>query len=167
MFKTFPENSKVAENSDNGRRKRRGGEERSKGCRSADSVGEEHTSYNNEIRDLNLELTELQSLRVSDSAAPEIPRMSHTPPQGKPPKIPTEPASLRAPLSRSAFSKPKPVVPGEQKVTNEIPHLKSTATFPQRGIAKLQNRKHNTERRSEVRPNNPTNTVDRRRRGGR
>ncbi|CAN6541225.1 unnamed protein product [Malus baccata var. baccata] len=90
----------------------------------------DHTSYNNEIRDLNLELTELQSLRVSDSAAPEIPRMSHTPPQGKPPKIPTEPASLRAPLSRSAFSKPKPVVPGEQKVTNEIPHLKSAPITP-------------------------------------
>ncbi|CAB4288181.1 unnamed protein product [Prunus armeniaca] len=99
------------------------------------SVTEGQTGLNNETRDSNLELTELQSLRVSGSASPspEISGQSLTP--GKPPKVPTEPASRRASFSRSAFSKPKsrfvePVPPGEMKVTDENTQLKSTANSP-------------------------------------
>ncbi|XP_009340447.2 mechanosensitive ion channel protein 10 [Pyrus x bretschneideri] len=84
-------------------------------------VGEERTSYNNETRDLNLHLTELQSLRVSGSSSPEIPRLSRTPPPGKPWKIPTEPTSLQAPFSRSVFSKPK------SRFVEPFPQLKSIA----------------------------------------
>ncbi|XP_068342533.1 mechanosensitive ion channel protein 10-like [Pyrus communis] len=99
------------------------------------SVGEEHTRYSNEIRDSNLQLTELQSLRVSGSASPEIPKPSPSPPPGKPPKIPAEPTSRRASFSRSTFSKPKSrfvetVPPAEKKATDEIPQLKSTANSP-------------------------------------
>ncbi|KAM1047211.1 hypothetical protein ACFX2C_026598 [Malus domestica] len=94
------------------------------------SGGEEHTRYSNEIRDSNLQLTELQSLRVSGSASPEIPK-----PSPSPPKIPAETTSRRASFSRSAFSKPKsrfvePVSPAEKKATDEIPQLKSTANSP-------------------------------------
>ncbi|KAM0974934.1 mechanosensitive ion channel protein 10-like isoform X1 [Malus sylvestris] len=83
------------------------------------SVGEERTSYNKETRDLNLQLTELQCLRVSGSSSPEIPRPSRTLPPWKPPKIPTEP--LRPPFSRSVFSKPK------SRFVEPFPQLKSTA----------------------------------------
>ncbi|BBH08231.1 mechanosensitive channel of small conductance-like 10 [Prunus dulcis] len=90
------------------------------------SVTEGQTGLNNETRDSNLELTELQSLRVYSG-------QSLTP--GKPPKVPTEPASRRASFSRSAFSKPKsrfvePVPPGEMKVTDENTQLKSNANSP-------------------------------------
>ncbi|KAH7519258.1 mechanosensitive ion channel protein 10 [Ziziphus jujuba] len=84
----------------------------------------------------NIELKELQSLRcrvettTSESASPEISIAKPSPTVSKPPKIPTEPLSRRATLSRSAFSKPKsrlvePPGPTDANLAEEKARIKS------------------------------------------